>query len=205
MAFPCLFRLASMPPCWLGPCWLNHLRDLELHLEFWLRVGKVGNPQHFLYSSAVPSQQRTAMVSDTFCSNAGWSLLWPLCRLGRHVCCLAFKIWAVPSGQELLGVVQLLEKKRRAADGSTQPSDGPRFVLFLRSTALNSCYSSMQIAKVSFFLMSSTFLTSCEILRQTEMWHGRVIAYLSAYSTTFMSIWYNTKSQWFVQEKAKGL
>ena len=27
-------------------------------------------------------------------------------------------------GQELLGVVQLLEKKRRAADGSTQPSEG---------------------------------------------------------------------------------
>ena len=36
-------------------------------------------------------------------------------------------------GQELLGVVQLLEKKRRGADGSTQPSDLPRRISMIHA------------------------------------------------------------------------
>ena len=36
-------------------------------------------------------------------------------------------------GQELLGVVQLLEKKRRGADGSTQPSDLLRIISMIHA------------------------------------------------------------------------
>lgn len=65
-------------------------------------------------------------------------------------------------GQELLGVVQLLEKKRRGADGSTQPSDLLRGISMIHAYSHRDgdCPRSINAQTVSFFRVHGAIVFS---------------------------------------------